>query len=248
MCKSYNFTRNYHFYNKVKPMKVFGTFLRRWLFFLVAMLLCVWPREICVAQTNFLMLCKTGTATQVQDAIHVGADVHERSEAGMFPIMLSAAHNEDEGVTEALLRAGANANVEDKHSWTPLMIAAWKNRNPKVTKALLRAGAKPNAKDKNSNTLLMIAVANTKSAEIIKLLTKAGADIHAKDKSGWTPLMIAAVSSDNPEVIKILLEAGSNVHTESNQGNTALTYARSRDSGETKEKVIHYLRTAGALR
>ncbi len=166
----------------------------------------------------FLELCAAGTAEDVRQALHSGANVDAKDAEDMTALMHAAKCNADLEVMEVLLRAAAekgpwyklgkkvNVNAGNKEGMTALMLAVG-NNSPGVVKALLNTEADINAKDKEDKTALIWAVVKNSSLEVVKLLLEAGADISVMDKEGRTALMWAREKKASPEVVALLQDA-----------------------------------------
>lgn len=170
----------------------------------------------------FPALHRSAGGDVVRALVAAGADVEQRNEWGMTPL-LSIAGNpniRDSSSLAALVRAGARVDVRGKafgRTETTPLHAAMRNRNVEKVKVLLKAGADPNAKDGWGNTAAGAAAKS--SPEIAALF----ANIDGAD-DGKTPLQRAVVASDFAEV-KRLLESGADVNATGPDKMTALHFA-----------------------
>ena len=107
---------------------------------------------------DFIWLCASGSAEEVQDAIRSGVNVNAKTEddptleQGRTVLMWAAQYNKDPAVIKVLVNAGADVNAKDRAGRTALMWAEQFNRKPEVIAALVEAGATPDiARDKNGS-------------------------------------------------------------------------------------------------
>jgi len=201
---------------------------------------------------KLLAMAANGTATEVRDAIAMGANVEARDMFGYTPLML-AAYKGSPDTVRALLTAHANAQDTNKQEGglTALMIAAASNPNVEVTKLLLDAGSSVEsvieskttgfiAIDANQahdsslfaydglgvsgDTALMLALKNT-NIQVVETLIKAGASVEARDAIGTTALMLVAYQRNADQMAKLLIHWGANVEDRDIHGYTPLMYA-----------------------
>lgn len=111
--------------------------------------------------TSFV-IAKTGTPSQVRDAMMAGADPNIPGSNGMTGLMYAAGWNQDPAVVTTLLEARAVVNAHDNYGFTSLMYAAEFNQNPEIVLVLLRAGADAKAKDRFGKTAFDYAQSNEK--------------------------------------------------------------------------------------
>ena len=167
---------------------------------------------------DFLILCASGTAQQVQSAINCGANIkmflkefdfqdwnnQTHSSAGWTPLIAAAVFNSNTEVMTVLVNNGANVNTRDLDGSTVLMRAVQSSNNPEIITTLIKNRAEINTKDMNGQTALMWAVQYSKNPEVITTLIKNGAEVNAKDIRGWTTLRF----TNNPDIKCILIENG----------------------------------------
>ncbi|MFN3650240.1 MAG: ankyrin repeat domain-containing protein [Armatimonadota bacterium] len=131
-----------------------------------------------------------------------GAEVDDRDEGGMTPLMWAALGG-SLPLLELLLSRGADVNAADQRGDTALMRAAGRGRGP-VVKLLLARGAKVNAADQDGCTALHIAVRALDPFESLQALLLAGADPEARARDGTTPRDWVELRSDPTEAELIL--------------------------------------------
>ena len=212
----------------------------------MCVLLFALPSFSAMSDDDFIELCYTGTAQQVEEAIKAGANVNAKDKHGRTALMQAVINTKNPEVITELIKAGADVNAKSNTGVTALMRAAGSRPNPEVIAELIKAGANVNAKSENGWqggwTALMYAAWDHQNTEFITALIKAGADINAKDNSGRTALMLAACFNKNPEVITALIKAGADVNAKAKNGRTAFDFAlinsSLRDTGILRELMI----------
>jgi uncharacterized protein len=132
-----------------------------------------------------------------------------------------AAHWNDAGLVDLLLRAGANAKAANRYGVTPLSEAA-AGASAALIENLLQAGADPNTlATAQGETVLMIA-ARTGNADAVKVLLDHGADPDARETfRGQTALMWAAAEG-HVDVIKLFAAHGADFNVRSFDRDTTL--------------------------
>ena len=115
--------------------------------------------------------------------IKKGANVNEKSQAGLTPLFTALMDNKDKGV-KILLDNGANSKDKDKAGWTALHYAAISN-SPQMIDLILKKGIKIDIRDNYGITPLALSVL-TGSVESVDFLMKKGANIHTVDNRGLT--------------------------------------------------------------
>ena len=131
---------------------------------------------------RFFVLCITGTAEQVAEAIKDGADFKAVDTNGWNAMMWAASNKEHPDVITVLANAGLDINATDRSGLTALMFAAQVSGRSDMIYAMLDAGADPNIRSINGWTALMFAAWRGNPA-IIEALLEAGADVGIKDNS-----------------------------------------------------------------
>jgi ankyrin repeat protein len=145
-----------------------------------------------MSDEEFMNLCTSGTAQEVETAIKNGTDVNTRHDSGWTPLMWAASKNTDPEVISVLLQNGADINSKDDLlGMTALTLAARGNSNPEVISILLRNGADVNARGENGNTVCGISAFHNTNPEVISVLLENGADVNARDYRENTVLMWA---------------------------------------------------------
>ena len=129
---------------------------------------------------EFLQLCISGTAQEVERAIRNGANVHARSGDDSTALKLAAGINPNVGVINVLLQNGLDVNHKSENGQTALIAAASLNSNPEILKFLINNGADVNAKDESGWTALLAAATLNTNPEIISTLLHFGADANAE--------------------------------------------------------------------
>src|SRR5262249_22031243 len=144
---------------------------------------------------------RAGNSRTVQLLLARGADVNDRNNGGISPIIAGAASGDIETV-RSLLDAGANADdcpdpknpkaATNGDFRTPLMWAAFSNDVP-MARLLLERGADPNRSTFFGTPLTHAAWSD--AFEVADLLIDRGANVNARDSvAGFTPLHWAAGS------------------------------------------------------
>ncbi|MBF0569702.1 MAG: ankyrin repeat domain-containing protein [Candidatus Omnitrophica bacterium] len=151
---------------------------------------------------SLVIASEKGHADRVKQLLDKGADVNEKSAAGI-PALLFAAFNNHTDIVKLLLDKGADVNAKDKSGNVALMGAVF--GSVEMVKVLLSKGADVNAKNESGKTALMGACFG--DIEIVKLLLDKGADVNVKDADGQTALMFAS-KNNHPDVVNLLRVAG----------------------------------------
>jgi ankyrin repeat protein len=152
-------------------------------------------------------------AVQQRDEVRVGAILKEAADVNApqpdgATALAWAAHLDEVGIADQLIRAGAEPNVANDLGFSPLMLAAG-NGSARMIERLIRAGADVRRARSSGETALMMA-ARAGGLEAVKLLLAGGADVNARTARGQTALMWAAAER-HPRVVRLLLEAGAEV-------------------------------------
>jgi ankyrin repeat protein len=205
---------------------------------------------------RLIQRAKTGTSEEVQTVLANGAQVNDKDENGMTPLMYAAECNPDVEVIATLLAAGARVNDRDQEGRSPLWYATSNANSAEIITSLLKSGARvddrgtgevelPPISYKLDMTPLMRAAVLTDNPATISILVAAGAKV--EDRTGedsWTVLMLAAGSNHNSEVITALLKAGAKVEDRDKDGETPLLFAA---DDNTNPEVCTTLLNAGAI-
>jgi ankyrin repeat protein len=159
-------------------------------------------------------------ADRVRALIAARVDVNAR-QADQATALHWAAHLDDQGIVDVLLRAGARADVADDTGATPLYLACV-NGNAEVVSRLLDAGANAKASLPSGETSLMTC-ARSGNATAVRALLRRGAVIDARESAhNQTALMWAAAQS-HPDVVAALLEGGADVRPRSREYTQTVT-------------------------
>jgi ankyrin repeat protein len=148
-----------------------------------------------------------------------------------------AAHWDDLGTADKLIRVGADPNATNEYGITPLVLAcengsaamvgkllfagaqhtepalmtcSWTG-NPEAIKLLLDRGADPNAKEARQGQTALMWALDQKHLDAARGLIEHGADVNAHSKNGFTPLLFAAKQGDL-DTVRMLLKAGAKVN------------------------------------
>jgi ankyrin repeat protein len=121
-----------------------------------------------------------------------------------------AAHWDDLGLVQLLIRAKANVNAANDLGVTPLLVAC-ADASPAVVTALLDAGADAKTKMPSGETALMMA-SRTGRAETVRALLLHGADVNARDTARQQTALMWAVAERHADVVRLLIESGADVH------------------------------------
>ena len=146
------------------------------------------PKRPAMSDWEFVELCRSGSAREVDEALQNGANVNAVDKFGNlgWRALHWAACEGHADVIEVLLKHGANVNAKDNGGWTALHWAA-KLGHADVVEVLLKHGADVNARDDRGWTALHVAG----NADVAEILLQHGADINAKDNDGKTALYFA---------------------------------------------------------
>jgi N-acyl-D-amino-acid deacylase len=173
---------------------------------------------------------RAGNARTVRLLLDRGADVRERNNAGVSPIISGAASGDPE-IVRLLLDAGASPDDFPKSDdprdaaiaagfRTPLMWAAYQN-NEQMVRILLDRGADPNRSTYFGSPLSQACWHD--GFEAAAILLDRGANFHARDAVGFTALHWAAgEESLRPHLIKLLLGGGADPNATGGEATDAL--------------------------
>jgi ankyrin repeat protein len=129
-----------------------------------------------------------------------------------------AAHRDDLGIADALIRSGARATVANDLGTTPLHLACT-NRSAPMVERLLAAGGNANATLLSGETVLMTC-ARAGDARAVRALLAGGADANAKEHEHQQTALMWAAAQQHPDVVRLLIEARADIRARS------LTYAQ----------------------
>lgn len=147
---------------------------------------------------------RCGTAAEVEEAIHLGADLSGTDAQGMTPLHLAASRGNLTTV-EVLLKFGAPLDIQDSAGMSPLHAAVIHDRE-KVAMRLISAGCAVDLSDLRGFTPLHMA-ASTGQLELVRLLVEVGGcSLVAKTRLQLTP-MLCAVEKKKLETMRFLADA-----------------------------------------
>jgi ankyrin repeat protein len=201
-----------------------------------------------------LLMMAAPDEDKVRLLVSRGADVKQRSPAGVDALTIAAAQVGTSASMARLLDAGAELRAPEgvRVRRSPLVVASMTGDLAAVTlllsrgaepasealseavtfghadvvRALVDAGADANLTERTGINLLHWA-AITNRAAVIPILVRAHVPLNATDDNGFTPLMYAAtVDVGDTETLKALLDAGADRRIRNDQGRTPLDQAR----------------------
>jgi len=183
-----------------------------------------------------------------------GANVKQRSPAGVDALTIAAAQFGTSASVARLLDAGAELHAPEgvRVRRSPLVLASMTGDlaairllltrgvepssealseavtfgHADVVRALVDAGADAHLTESTGVNLLHWAVITNRAA-VIPILVRAGVPLNATDDNGFTPLMYAAtVDVGDTDTLDALLQAGADRRVRNDQGRTPLEQAR----------------------
>jgi len=183
-----------------------------------------------------------------------GANVKQRSSAGVDALTIAAAQSGTSASMARLLDAGAELHPPEgvRVRRSPLVLASMTGDLAAITlllsrgveptpealseavtfghadvvRALVDAGVDANLTESTGINLLHWATITNRAA-VIPILVRARVPLNATDDNGFTPLMYAAtVDVGDTETLKALLDAGADRQIRNDQGRTPLDQAR----------------------
>lgn len=197
------------------------------------------------AAGNFLELCRSGAAEDVEAAIKAGADCNEvSSENGWTPLMYAIGWNDDISVAELLINNGAKINVKGQtQECSPMTLAVGygeKAQAGALEKIMLLAehGAEIDIADSSNNTALILASAKG-DIELVKYLLEKGADPLLGDGNA----LECAAGNGRLDIVKLLVSHGVSVNKWGTMGYSALNLAKNNHH----QDVVDYLLANGAV-
>ena len=150
-------------------------------------------------------------ATAVRAAIAQRVDVNTPAGDGATALHW-AAHWDDSGLADLLLRAGAKADAANDLGVTPLSLACT-NGSAGMVKRLLASGADPNRPAVPVPPLLTCA--RTGSVDAVSALLGARADANAHEPLRSQTALMWAVAQGHVDVVRVLIAHGANVQARS---------------------------------
>ena len=153
---------------------------------------------------DVLEAARSGTAAEVEESIHLGADLSGTDQQGMTALHFAASRG-NLATIEVLLQFGAPLNVQDNAGMSPLHSAVIHDRE-KVAMRLIAAGSAVDVADLRGYTPLHLA-ASTGQLGLVQLLVEVGGcSLVAKTRLQLTPMM-CAVEKRHCETMRWLADA-----------------------------------------
>ena len=153
---------------------------------------------------DVLEAARSGTASEVQEAIHLGADLSGIDAQGMTALHFAASRG-NMATIEVLLKYGAPLDLKDNAGMSPLHAAVIHDREKAATR-LISGGCAVDIADLRGYTPLHLA-ASTGQLMLVSLLVEVGgASLTAKTRLQLTPMM-CAVEKRQCETVRYLADA-----------------------------------------
>mmetsp|Transcript_19025 Transcript_19025/g.62560 ORF Transcript_19025/g.62560 Transcript_19025/m.62560 type:complete len:1014 (-) Transcript_19025:1090-4131(-) len=130
---------------------------------------------------------RSGTAAEVEEAIHLGADISGSDEHGMTALHHASARG-NLPIVSLLVKYGADLDVQDATGMVPLHSAVVHDR-VQVAARLMLAGCSVDETDLRGYTPLHIAASNGHTTLVRLLVELGGASLQTKTKLMLTPLL-----------------------------------------------------------
>ncbi len=192
--------------------------LKRILLCVTCFLSCILLTTSMVYASGVLKAIQNKNMQEAEKLILDGADVNEKGENNMTPLIYAADMGYGDMVA-LLLKKGAEVNAQTEDGATAIMSnGAWVDAS--IIKMLLEYGANPNAQTVNGSTALMGAAMKGRT-DMMQLLFEKGAQANLTTSSGETALM-NATGFGFDDAMELLLKNGANVNAQNNEGLTAL--------------------------
>ena len=171
-----------------------------------------------------------GNIEAVKQHLAYGADVNEKDEAGLTPLLV-AARNGHKEIVELLILKGVDVNENLDPIGTSLDWAKWELENDSTNKKasknetaeLLRKHGAKTKKELESAESIHDA-SKYGNIEAVKQHLDAGSDVNAKDNLGATPLHWATVNG-HKEIVELLIANGADVNAKDDRGMSPLDWA-----------------------
>lgn len=153
---------------------------------------------------DVLEAARSGTAAEVEEAIHLGADLSGTDAQGMAPLHFAASRGNLTTV-EVLLKYGAPLDLRDGAGMSPLHSAVIHDRE-KVAMRLISGGCAVDVADLRGYTPLHLAASTGQLALVRLLVEVGGCSLVAKTRLQLTP-MLCAVEKKKCETMRYLADA-----------------------------------------
>jgi hypothetical protein len=153
---------------------------------------------------DVLESARCGTAAEVEEAIHLGADIAGSDAQGMTPLHFAASRGNLTTV-DVLLKYQAPLDVQDNAGMSPLHAAVIHDRE-KVATRLISAGCAVDVADLRGYTPLHLAASTGQLALVRLLVEVGGCSLVAKTRLQLTP-MLCAVEKKKCETMRYLADA-----------------------------------------
>ena len=135
-----------------------------------------------------------------------------------------AAHWDDLGTADLLLRAGAKPSIANNYGVTPLWEAC-NNRSAAMVDKLAKAGGNPNATLPGTGETVLMRCARTGNADAVKSLLAHGADVNGQEHQKGQTALMWALEGRHVEAARTLIEHGADVHAKTKAGFSPLLFA-----------------------
>ena len=182
-----------------------------------------------LSDSEFLELCKTGTAQEISDAIEAGANKLARDGNNNTPLIIAAEFNTFE-VIDMLINEGCKVDAHNNEGYNALMKAAEFNTVQAVNILIQHTKLDIDDVENNGYTALMLAAQNN-IVNAVESLINAGANVNYVRKpkeSGDTPLMLAS-RFNFTDVVRLLLSKGADINAATTKGFKAVDFALKND-------------------
>ncbi len=171
--------------------------------------------------TNLFIAISQQELAQVQDYLHLGANVNDINANGFSPIFTAIVTNNCQ-ILDILIRNNANINQIRTASsfFSPLAYAIFLKKNEAV-RLLINKGASVEKVDDYGISPLLAAIITNNMEALRLLLPKANLNALSK---GMSPLHYA-IKTGNIEAFSLLVSQGADIYTEDKNGATLLEVA-----------------------
>ncbi len=171
--------------------------------------------------TNLFIAISQQELAQVQDYLHLGANVNDINANGFSPIFTAIVTNNCQ-ILDILIRNNANINQIRTASsfFSPLAYAIFLKKNEAVS-LLINKGASVEKVDDYGISPLLAAIITNNMEALRLLLPKANLNALSK---GMSPLHYA-IKTGNIEAFSLLVSQGADIYTEDKNGATLLEVA-----------------------